>query len=64
VVGTAVLVTSTASTLFHHVSWTGRLITSVEGILLFLIPPVDTLAAAGAFGVAGALGTLLSTSGH
>jgi uncharacterized membrane protein (DUF373 family) len=37
VVGTAVLVTSTASTLFHHASWTGRLITSVEGILLFLI---------------------------
>jgi uncharacterized membrane protein (DUF373 family) len=37
VVGAAVLVASTASTLFHHASWTGRLITSVEGILLFLI---------------------------
>jgi uncharacterized membrane protein (DUF373 family) len=37
VVGAAVLVASTASILFHHASWTGRLITSVEGILLFLI---------------------------
>jgi uncharacterized membrane protein (DUF373 family) len=36
-VGAAVLVTSTASALLHHASWTERLIVSVEGILLFLI---------------------------
>jgi phosphate starvation-inducible membrane PsiE len=37
VVGAAVLVASTASAILQHASWTGRLITSVEGILLFLI---------------------------
>jgi uncharacterized membrane protein (DUF373 family) len=37
VVGAAVLVSSTASAILQHASWTGRLITCVEGILLFLI---------------------------
>jgi uncharacterized membrane protein (DUF373 family) len=37
VVGAAVLVSSTSSAILQHASWTGRLITSVEGILLFLI---------------------------
>lgn len=37
VVGAAVLVSSTASAILQHGSWTGRLITSIEGILLFLI---------------------------
>jgi uncharacterized membrane protein (DUF373 family) len=37
VVGAAVLVSSTASVILQHAPWTGRLITSVEGILLFLI---------------------------
>lgn len=36
-VGAAVLVSSTASAVLQHVSWTGRLITILEGILLFLI---------------------------
>jgi uncharacterized membrane protein (DUF373 family) len=36
-VGAAVLVASTASAILHHSSWMERLITTVEGILLFLI---------------------------
>jgi uncharacterized membrane protein (DUF373 family) len=37
VIGAAVLVVWTVSALVHHASWTERLVTSVEGILLFLI---------------------------
>jgi uncharacterized membrane protein (DUF373 family) len=37
VVGAAVFVVATASAIFHHSSWTERMIGSVEGILLFLI---------------------------
>jgi uncharacterized membrane protein (DUF373 family) len=37
VVGAAVLVASAVSVIFHHASWMDRLITGVEGILLFLI---------------------------
>lgn len=36
-VGAAVLVVSTVSALVHHVSWMDRLISTVEGVLLFLI---------------------------
>jgi uncharacterized membrane protein (DUF373 family) len=36
-VGAAVLVSSTAAAVLQHASWTGRLITILEGILLFLI---------------------------
>ncbi|WP_345360680.1 phosphate-starvation-inducible PsiE family protein [Actinoallomurus liliacearum] len=37
VVGAAVLASSAASAILQHASWTARLITSVEGILLYLI---------------------------
>lgn len=37
VVGAAAFAASVTSALLHHASWTERLITSVEGILLFLI---------------------------
>jgi len=50
VTGAAVLVASAVAAILHpHLTWTERMVTSVEGILLFLIRPRRPRAASGSW---------------